>query len=97
MAVPAARSAQPSPTPHRSRRPPEAGSKEAVGWTLLGAGLAALLWGIAWIGFQFESHLAFAVVLTLLLLVLPRERGDGWLVLLPLGGWVAWAAFYLFA
>lgn len=66
-------------------------------WTLALLVAAVLLWPIAWIAFQYETHLAFAIVLVLLLLVMDREPGDAVLIgSVGLGVGGLWA-FYLLA
>lgn len=64
-------------------------------WTLALIVAAVLLWPLAWIAFQYETHLAFLIVLALLLTVLDREPGDLALVGLAALGIGGWWAFYL--
>lgn len=51
----------------------------AVRWILTAFVFAAGLWSMAWIGFQYDTHLAFFIVIVLILLVTEREPGDWFL------------------
>lgn len=65
-------------------------------WLAVCLVVAPPLWLMAWVGFQFETHVAFLILLALLLFVTDREPGDGWMLAgaaALVGGW--WAFYVL--